>query len=55
MLSYHPPLKERIIGQDLHSKILLVIKKQTATFRYKRWNNETIEIAIAAVLKGEYH
>ena len=53
ILSYRPPLKERIIGQDLQSKNSTSHLEVDRPFRYKRWNNETMEIAIAAVLKEE--
>ena len=51
MLSYHPPLKERIIGQDTEKPFTCL--QADRPLRYKRWNSENMAIAIAAVQRGE--
>ena len=51
MLNYHPPLKERIIGKDLHVQAEKPSRHVEADrpFKYKSWNTENMAIAITAV------
>ena len=54
MLNYHSPLKERIIGKDVQAKVPSCQHLGTDhQSKYKKWNSETMAIAIEAVQKGE--
>ena len=49
MLSYHPPLKERIIGKDLHTEKPSGHVEADRPLKYKSWKSEHMVTAIAAV------
>ena len=49
MLSYHPPLKERIIGKDLQVEEHFRHIEADRPLNYKSWKAENMVTAIAAV------
>ena len=51
MLSYHPPLKEQIIGKDLETSNAFSYGEADRPWKYKIWNAESMAKAIAAVQK----
>lgn len=53
-LSYHPPLKERIIGVDTKAKKPLSHLEVGRPLKYKIWNAESMVQAIEAVQKNVY-
>ena len=53
MLSYHPPLKERIIGKDSQTSNAFSHVEADRPSKYKIWNAENMAKAIAAVQKNE--
>ena len=53
MLSYHQPLKERIIGKDLETSTASSLGEADRPWKYKIWNAESMAKAIAAVQKTE--
>ena len=53
MLSYHPHLKERIIGKDTQTEKPFSHVEADRPLRYKSWNAENMMRAIEAVQKNE--
>ena len=53
MLSYHPPLKEQIIGKDSQTSNAFSYVEADRPLKYKIWNAESMAKAIAAVQKNE--